>query len=332
MILKRLIIALILFGCVFMLGISGYMLIERWNFLDSLYMTVITIASVGYMEVNPLSPQGRMFTIFLIIFGMGILLFVISTFTAFLVEGELSDIIRRRKMEKRISKMKGHYIVCGIGRTGKHIIDELHNTGRPFVAIDNREEMCKELEEKGMLFIMGDATNSIILKSANAEQAKGIFCALPNDAENLLLVFTAKGINPGLKIIAKAEEAESETKMRKAGADGVVLPEFIGGLRMASEMIRPEAVTFLDKMLKSREDVFRVEDIIIVADSVFSGKTLKSSGLFDKQGVAVAALRKGDRYIFNPQGEERLETGDAIIMIGETKSVREIKRLATPNL
>lgn len=332
MILKRLIIALVLFGCVFMLGISGYMLIERWNFLDSLYMTVITIASVGYMEVNPLSPQGRMFTIFLIIFGMGILLFAISTFTAFLVEGELSDIIRRRKMEKRILKMKGHYIVCGIGRTGKHIIDELHKTGRPFVAIDNREEMCKELEEKGMLFIMGDATNSIILKSANAEQAKGIFCALPNDAENLLLIFTAKGINPGLKIIAKAEEAESETKMRKAGADGVVLPEFIGGLRMASEMIRPEAVTFLDKMLKSGEKVFRVEDISLVADSVFIGKTLGVSGLLDKEGFTIVAVRKGDKYIFNPPKDEKLETGDAIIMIGETKSVREIKRLANPNL
>ncbi|MEW6676044.1 MAG: potassium channel protein [Nitrospirota bacterium] len=325
---KRLLLALILLAVVFVSGIFGYMLIEGWGLLDSFYMTVITIASVGYMEVNPLSPQGRIFTIFLIIFGMGILLFGISTFTAFLVEGELSEMLRRRKMEKRISELKGHYIVCGIGGIGRHIIDELYKTGRPFVAIDRDEEICRELGEEGMLLIKGDATSSTVLKAANAEHAKGVFCSLPTDAENLLLILTAKGINPGLKIVAKAEEDESEDKMRTAGADGVVLPEFIGGLRMASEMIRPEAVTFLDKMLKGREEVFRVEDITVVADSVFVGKTLRTSGLLDKEGITVVAVRKGERYIFNPSEDERLEIGDALILIGETKGIREIKNLA----
>lgn len=328
MMLKRLVIAFILLGLVFVSGISGYMLIEGWGLLDSFYMTVITIASVGFMEVNPLSAHGRVFTIFLIIFGMGVLLFGISTFTAFLVEGELSEILRRRKMDKQISELKGHYIVCGIGRIGRHIIDELHKTKRPFVGIDKNEEVCRELGEKGMLFVKGDATSSSVLKAANGEHAKGIFCALRTDADNLLLIFTAKGINPGIKIVAKAEENESENKMRKAGADHVVLPEFIGGLRMASEMIRPEAVTFLDKMLKSGEEVFRVEDIAITDDSQFAGQTLKSSGFLDKQGISVAAVRKGDRYIFNPSENERLEAGDALILIGESKSIREMKKLA----
>ncbi|MEW6419040.1 MAG: potassium channel protein [Nitrospirota bacterium] len=328
MIKRRLLFALILLPVVFIAGISGYMLIEGWGFLDSFYMTVITIASVGYMEVNPLSPHGRIFTIFLIIFGMGVLLFGISTFTAFLVEGELSEILRRRKMEKKISGLNGHYIVCGVGRTGKHIIDELYKTGRSFVAIDKDEEACKKLAEEDMLFIMGDATSSAVLKAANAEHARGVFCSLPSDAENLLLILTAKGINPGLKIIAKAEEDESEDKMRKAGADGVVLPEFIGGLRMASEMIRPEAVTFLDKMLKGKEEVYRVEDITIVSNSVFIGKTLKTSGILNKDGVTVVAIRKGDKYIFSPSEKERLEMGDALILIGETKDIKEIKKLA----
>src|SRR4030043_1381566 len=168
MMIKRIRLALILITIVFVAGVFGYMLIEKWSFLDSLYMTVITIATVGYMEVNPLSPQGRIFTIFLIILGMGILLFGISTFTAFLVEGELSVMLRRRKMEKKISKLNGHYIVCGVGRTGKHIIDELYKTGRPFVAIDKGEDVCKKLGEKGLLFIMGDATSSAVLKAANA--------------------------------------------------------------------------------------------------------------------------------------------------------------------
>ncbi|MDP3112582.1 MAG: potassium channel protein [Thermodesulfovibrionales bacterium] len=322
---KRIILALFLLALVIEAGIFGYMWIEGWNFLDAFYMTIITIASVGYMEVNPLSPHGRIFTIFLIIFGMGVLLFGISTFTAFLVEGELSEILRRRKMEKSISGLKEHYIVCGIGTVGRHVIDELHKTGRPFVAIDANEELCRQLAEKGMFFVKGDATSSSVLKSANAANAKGVFCSLHTDAENLLLILTAKGINPSLKIVSKAEEDESEDKMIRAGADGVVLPKFIGGLRMASAMIRPEAVTFLDKMLKGQDETYRVEDINITAGSVFAGKTLKASGLLDKKGISVVAVKKGERYVFNPGGNEMLEIGDVLILIGETKSIREMK-------
>ena len=323
--IKRLIIALILLAIVIVAGSLGYMAIEGWGILDSFYMTIITIASVGYMEVNPLSPNGRVFTIFLIIFGMGVLLFGISTFTAFLVEGELSEILRRRKMEKMIAGLKEHYIVCGMGRIGRHIIDELHKTRRLCVAIDKNEEACRRLAEEERLFIKGDATSSAVLKSANITHAKGVFCSLPTDAENLLLVLTARGINPLLKIVARAEEDESEEKMRRAGADGVVLPEFIGGLRMTSAMVRPEAVTFLDKMLKDQEEVYRVEDIFVDADSVFAGKTLKTSGLMERKGFSVVAVRKGDRYIFNPSGDERIETGDAVILIGESESIREVK-------
>ena len=323
--IKRLIIALILLAIVIVAGSLGYMAIEGWGILDSFYMTIITIASVGYMEVNPLSPNGRVFTIFLIIFGMGVLLFGISTFTAFLVEGELSEILRRRKMEKMIAGLKEHYIVCGMGRIGRHIIDELHKTRRLCVAIDKNEEACRRLAEEERLFIKGDATSSAVLKSANITHAKGVFCSLPTDAENLLLVLTARGINPSLKIVARAEEDESEEKMRRAGADGVVLPEFIGGLRMTSAMVRPEAVTFLDKMLKDQEEVYRVEDIFVDADSVFAGKTLKTSGLMERKGFSVVAVRKGDRYIFNPSGDERIETGDAVILIGESESIREVK-------
>jgi voltage-gated potassium channel len=231
-------------------------------------------------------------------------------------------------MDKRISAVKGHYIVCGIGGIGRHIIDEMYKTGRPFVAIDKKEEVCRELSEKDMLFVRGDATSSAVLKAANVERAKGIFCSLHNDAENLLLILTVKGINPKLRIITKAEEYESEDKMKNAGADGVVLPEFIGGLRMASEMVRPEAVTFLDKMLKSRDKVFRVEDISIIFDSMFIGKTLRESGLLNKEGITVVALRRENEYIFNPSENEKLKAGDVIILIGETKGIEEIKKLA----
>jgi len=325
---RRLLIASVLMIIVFLSGICGYMIIEGWDFLDSLYMTVITISTVGFKEVKSLSPQGRIFTIFLIMFGMGILLFGISTFTAFLIEGELNVIFRRRKMVKNISGLTEHYIVCGIGRTGVHIIDELYKTGRSFVAIDNNEEVCRELDTKGILYIKGDATHSSVLKATNIEHARGVFCSLTNDAENLLLILTARVLNPKLRIIAKAEEDESENKMRRAGADGVVLPLFIGGLRMASEMIRPKVVTFLDEMLKGHEEVFRVEDITISDNSKITGMTLKESGLLGKKGITVVGIRKGDRYIFNPSEKERLETGDTLILIGETKNIGEIKKFA----
>lgn len=228
-------------------------------------------------------------------------------------------------MEKNISGLKGHYIVCGIGGVGKHIIGELHKTGRSFVAIDKNDDVCRELAEREMLFIKGDATSSAVLKTANAVNAKGVFCSLPTDAENLLMVLTAKGINPSLRIVAKAEEDESDDKMRRAGADGVVLPEFIGGLRMTSAMVRPEAVTFLDKMLKEQEEAYRVEDIFVDDSSVLAGKTLKETGLMERKGFSVVAVRKGDKYIFNPSGDERIETGDAVILIGESTSIREFK-------
>jgi voltage-gated potassium channel len=323
---RRLPIAFVLVSGVILLGTLGYMLVEGWNFLDSLYMTVITIATVGFKEVEPLSSQGKIFTILLIMIGMGILLFSISTFTAFLVEGDLNVMIRRRKMMKRISELTGHYIVCGIGKIGTHIIDELCKTGRHFVAIDRNETVCSALGDKKILYIKGDATHSSVLRAANIEHAKGIFCSLHNDAENLLLILTAKALNPKLRIIVRAEEDESDEKMRKAGADGVILTKFIGGLRMASEMIRPKAVTFLDEMLKGSDEVYRVEDITFDDKSKFIGLSLKESGLLNKKEITVVAIRKGNRYIFNPTQEEKIETGDALILIGETKNIREIKQ------
>lgn len=325
---KRLLIIFLLLLAVFLSGIAGYMIIEGWGILDSLYMTVITLASVGFMEVHDLSSNGRVFTIFLIIFGMGILLSGISTFTAFLVEGELSEILRRRKMNKQISLLRGHFIVCGIGGIGRHIVLELHKTGRQFVAIDRDDRVCKDLEEKGFLYMKGDATSIKALEAANAKEAGGLFSTLPTDAENLLLIMTARGINQTMRIISKAEQHESEEKMFRAGANGVVLPEFIGGLRMASEMVRPEAVTFLDKMLKGKGEAVRVEDITVSAKSRLSGLKIKDSGLTDIEGLLLVALRKGERYIINPRKEEMIDSGDVIVFIGDEGHIRDVRQLS----
>ena len=322
---KRLFLAFILALSVISFGTVGYMYIEGWNFLNSLYMTIITIATVGFREVGPLSPQGMVFTIVLILLGMGFLLFSVSTFTAFLVEGEINVIFRRRKMMKKISELKDHYIVCGAGQIGMHIIDELIKTQRNFVVVEKSEDVCKKLSENKILYVQGDATYSHVLKSANIENAKGLFCALSSDGDNLLLIITAKALNPKLRIISKANEDESREKMKNAGADGVILPMFIGGLRMASEMIRPTAVNFLDEMLKRTDQIYRVEDISFDEQSKFIGKKLKDTELFNKKGVTVVALKRASQYIFNPARDEIINAGDSVVIIGEVKQIREIK-------
>ncbi len=309
-------------------GIAGYMIIEGWSFFDSLYMVVITLASVGFSEVHELSFQGRLFTIFLIVFGMGILLMGITSLTAFLVEGKLSEILRRNKMLKRIDLLKNHYIVCGAGGIGQHIIDELYKTERPFVVIDMDDIVCKNLEERSTLFIKGDAASTANLMSAKQEKARGLFCALKTDADNLLLIMTARGINSKIRIISKAEKRESTEKMIRAGADGVVLPQFIGGMRMASEMVRPAAVTFLDKMLKGKEGALRVEDVIVDKNSQLVGRKLRECPFIGVEGLLLVALGKGDRYMINPSKEETIEGGDVMVFIGQETEITAIRELA----
>lgn len=317
---------------VFFTGVSGYELIEGWPLLDSLYMTVITIATVGYGEVHPLSNTGRVFTMFLIFFGTGVLAYGISTATAFIVEGELTDAIRRKKMQKIIDQLKGHYIVCGADQTGRYVIDELVKIKRDFVAIEKDTEKNKELKERDILCVEGDTTHNAVLEAAGIKRAKGLITTLHSDAENLLVVFTAKKLNPGIRVISKAIEEESEQKIRMAGADGVVMPNSIGGLRMVSEMIRPSVVTFLDTMLRSKDKTIRVEEIIIHSGSPFEGKSIAEAGILSIEGVSLVALkdRKNDTYMFNPPKTTALAGGNVLIAMGEIEKINEIADKSKP--
>lgn len=327
MLLRRLISICIALLFVFSSGVGGYMFIEDWSLLDSLYMTVITIASVGFMEVHPLSAQGRVFTIFLILLGTGVLVYGVSTIIAFIVEGELTDTLRRRKMQNKIAAMKGHFIVCGVGQTGKHVMEEMIRTGKDVVAIDREPAKIKLLEEHGICHVQGDATHNSVLKAAGIEKALGIVSALPSDAENLLVVFTAKRLNSGIRVISKAVEEESEQKIRMAGADSVVMPNYIGGLRMASELIRPSVVSFLDIMLRSQEKTIRVDELAIEELSPFRDKTLQATGILSKKDVTVVALSRQSEnsYVFNPPQDTILKPGDVVILMGDIKAINGIK-------
>jgi len=320
---KQFVVILIGICSVFATGISGYMIIENWSFADAIYMVIITLASVGYGEVHPLTPNGRIFTMFLILGGTGILVYAVSSFTAFIVEGNLTDVLRRKKMQKQIAALRNHYIICGAGLTGRYCIEELHRTKRQFVVIERDAEKIRELIEQGVLCVEGDASHDLTLRQAGVEQASGLVSALSSDAENLFVVFTAKRLKTDLRIVSKATEKESEQKLRLAGADGVVTPKSIGGLRMASELIRPTVTSFLDKMLRLENRTIRVDEIPVVAGSRFAGKSLGETGLLDQQAFSVVAITENgaDSYRFNPSRESVLAEGQTIVVVGDIASI-----------
>ncbi|OGS34339.1 MAG: hypothetical protein A2474_01290 [Elusimicrobia bacterium RIFOXYC2_FULL_34_12] len=315
---KKLILTIAILIVVLLFGTFGYIVIEKWSFFDALYMTVITLATVGYGEIHPLSFAGRVFTIFLILSGISILLYTVSFITSFFIEGQLRQILRRKKMLKQISQLKNHYIVCGVGKVGSHIISELAKTNRKFVIIERNKDLLDNYSN--YLYINGDATDENILKQAGIENAAGLFASLSTDEENIFLIITAREINSNMKIVAKSVLDTSAKKLISAGATSVVQPNLIGGLRMASEMVRPAAVSFLDMMLKEGKGDLRVEEVEVVNNEK-QLSTIQSH----KSGVLILALFSKGNYIFNPAHNTTVNTGDKIIVMGNSEQVTMLK-------
>jgi len=325
---RRLLLAILVILLALLVGVIGYQLIEGWNFFDSLFMTVTTLATVGYGEIHPLSPAGRVFTIFLILVGVGALTYGLTAGTAFVVEGSLTGIIGRKKMENEIKKLKDHIILCGIGETGRHVVEEFLKVRIPFVIVERDRDRIKQVEKFGsMLYIEGDATDDETLLQARIHEARGLVTALPQDPDNLFVTLTARGLNPRLRIVAKLVTLESRPKLAKAGADSIVCPDSIGGLRMASEMIRPTVVSFLDKMLRARGDAVRVEAAKIPAGSTLIGRPLGDSRIYDKTGLVVIAVARDENYELNPGPNTQLREGDGLIVCGSVGQLERLKGL-----
>jgi voltage-gated potassium channel len=305
------------------------MLIEGWSLLESLYMTIITLTTVGYGEIHPLSPLGQIFTICLIFLGVGMLVYCFGNITSFIVEGELKGILGRRRMERQIKRLRNHVIVCGIGRTGRHVIEEFIKTKTPFVAIEKDPEKPKRQMERvgSFLFVEGDATTPEALTEANIQNAKALATTLPSDKDNLFTILTAKELNPSLTIVTRLIEEQSRQKLRNAGADRVVSTDAIGGMRMASEIIRPATVSFLDTMLRDPEQVIRIEEAEIPKDSKLDGMTIKDAGIYDITKLLVIAVRRGDTkgYVFNPRGNFVLREGDILIVCGTIDQIEALR-------
>ncbi|MBI3935870.1 MAG: NAD-binding protein [Betaproteobacteria bacterium] len=310
-------------------GTVGYRLIggPQNSWLDCFYMTFITVATIGYGEIIDLShnPAGRVFTMFISVAGIGVLTYMLSNLTAFLLEGKINEALWRKRMEKHIHKLKGHYVVCGIGRVGRNVAHELERTGRAYVVIDENTVSIETHLEKypDTMFVHGDASDDDILHKGHAETAAGLFAVTGDDSKNLLITLTAKQINPALRVVARCHEVRNIEKLHKVGADAIVSPDFTGGLRIASAMIRPQVVTFLDEMLKSETNL-RLEEIVV--PSGFPEAPLGTLNLRNRDFILLA-IRDHERWRFNPGEHEVVKPGNVLVVMATPTGRQSIERM-----
>lgn len=325
----KLFVALVIVGIIFFIGTTGYVYIEKWSVFDSLYMTAITLTSVGYQEVHPLSRSGRAFTIFLVICGYGMLAIMVGLVSTFVIETEFTEIRKLKKMEKKLNKLENHYIICGGGKIGERIAEEFIKAKIPFALIEKNEERVNLLVEKyqNIICIKGDATDESVLKKAKVEKAKGLLSTLPSDADNLFVVISARAINPKLRTISRAAEEETQRKLVAAGAGAVILPNLTGALRMVSLAIRPNVVSFLDVMTGTGEVTLNLEEVEIPPYSTLTEKTLGEAKIPKKTGLIVIAIRKKSTgtFKFNPLSIEKLEPKDILIVLGNNEQIKKLK-------
>jgi voltage-gated potassium channel len=331
---KRIYISIIVFVLVFIIGVAGFKILggPRWSLLDSIYMTVITLSTVGYGETIDLSgnPEARLFAVIFIILCLGTIAFAVTSITGFIVEGELKNIIGRKRMKKKISRLRDHFIVCGVDETAITMIQELIKTKRPFVVVVPENDSPDKLTEFGeILYIHGDPCEDAVLIEAGIEHAHGVLISLASDEINLFLTVTARGLNPGIRIVTKGINIKSHKKMNKAGADSVISPSYIGGMRMVSEMVRPTVVTFLDMMLREKEKGLRFEEMRIETGSVLEGKALRDSRIKEKSGALVVAVKKsgGTGYDFNPKPDLIMNADDILVLIATPDMLESLRRM-----
>ena len=330
--LTRLRAAALLVVAVVITGVLGYRFIEGYTWFDALYMTAITLSTVGYQEVQPLSQAGRLFTMGLLSAGVGVVFYTVVALAEQVVEGEFQRFFGRKWMEKRIGALCEHYLVCGFGRIGEVVCRELVTKPIPFVVIEHSAERVHMAEMAQYLVLQGDATDEPTLLTAGVMRAKGLFAALPNDAANVFVTLTAKQLNPALVVIARAEAEHSARTLRRAGADQVVSPYSMGGHRMAQAALRPAVVDVIDLATHSQSLEIQLEEIGVPPQSPWDGVVLRESGLRERFGVIVVAIKRAsDKMVFNPSPEERIAAGDRLVVLAEAARLREVEELVGGN-
>ena len=314
--LLRFRLAAILLAVVIVVGVAGYTLIDGWNLLDSFYMVITTIATVGYGEVHPQGAPGRIFTSGLIVFGVATMLYTFGVFAETLSDNAFGKYRRERQLQRELDRLKEHFIICGYGRIGTQIVAEFENHKVPYVVIDQTEEALERIRAEGRLHIEGDASKEDILKQAGIERARGLISAVDSDERAVYIVLAARAFNPNLYIVARAGRPDSIRRLELAGATRIISPYIMAGHRMAELAIRPAMVELLDT-LHHAELGIGVEEMVVIAGSAVIGKTLEESGLLASTGARILALRRLDGTLHvNPSATMRLEEGDLIIALG----------------
>jgi voltage-gated potassium channel len=327
---RRLRLSLALLVAVAAVGTFGYVTIEGYPLLDAVYMTVTTLTTVGFGEVHPLSPAGRLFTVGLIIFGLGTVSAAVGSALEILFGEQLRERVHHQRMERRLHEIKDHVIICGYGRIGQEVARELQRHDLPFVVIDRDPQDSASLEAAGILHVVGDASEEETLRHAGIEHARTLVAVASTDADNIFITLTSRSLNPRLYIVARSVREQDEHKLRRAGADRVISPYVIGARRIAIDIYRPEVVDFLDMYARGAERELEIDSIPISPTAPFAGQPLRESGIRERTGCTVLALRDAGtgRFNINPAPDTPLSAGDAMIVLGTLEQLQNLQRLA----
>ncbi len=325
---RKLIPAGIILLAVVVVGVSGYMLLEGWNFLDAIYMVVTTVLTIGYREVHPLNAVGRILTMVIAVAGVGTAFYAATQVMGIIVEGEIFGYRKRKRMDRRIMEMRDHFVICGFGRVGHQVAEEFNTAKVPFVVIDAKPETAVELEPRGIPHLVADATSDEVLEEAGIRRAKGLVACSDSDVANVYVTLSARNLNPNLYIVARAAQHETEKKLRAAGADRVLSPYYLSGRRMAALAIKPVTSEFLDLVTHGGEVEFRLHEVRVPSGSPMVKRTLAESEIRDRSGVVVLAIKKADgSFNLQPHASSVIDKGDTLVVIGTQEQIDSLARL-----
>ena len=311
------------------IGVVGYMTLSDFNFIDALYMTVITISTVGFRELHPMNTEEKVFTIFLILTSLSLFGYAVSSFTEALANGEFFKQLKRKKVQQKIDKLKQHTIVCGYGRNGMQAINKLRSYQQKFVVVEKDKELISTLEQEGVLYIEGDATTDEVLVKAGIENASNLITALPSDADNLFVVLTASQLSNNCRIISRASNESSYSKLKIAGASNVIMPDKLGGAHMASLVVTPDVIEFVDRLTIEGETTANLEEVAVNdLPKEYVGKTILDLDLRKKTGCSVIGFKTSDGdYVINPEASIKLLADSMLIVLGKPEQIVKLRKL-----